>query len=148
VGETAGEGVLRTAELVVRGSVGITGAALARAGIADEVTLMQWRVMLAASSAEPVRIGEIARRVRVSPTAATRLVHRLERRGIVSSETDPDDRRAANVSLTPRGRRLAATIETARRELLQMALADCVPRWSSSEERALEDVANALAEFR
>ena len=50
-----------------------------------------------------LRLGELARRSRLSKQTMTELIRRLERDGLVEREPDPADRRASRVSLTPRG---------------------------------------------
>ncbi len=59
---------------------------------------------LAAGS--PVRPSEVAERLGVTASAATQLVDRLERRGLLRRTRDPEDRRAVVLVLTPSGRRL------------------------------------------
>ncbi|GAB3921137.1 MarR family transcriptional regulator [Microlunatus endophyticus] len=54
-------------------------------------------------SDEPLRIGEIARRMEVAGPHVTRLVHELERRELARRIADPDDKRARRVELTPAG---------------------------------------------
>ncbi|SDS11702.1 MarR family winged helix-turn-helix transcriptional regulator [Microlunatus soli] len=52
---------------------------------------------------EPLRIGEIARRMQVAGPHVTRLLHDLERRGLARRVSDPADARARLVELTPEG---------------------------------------------
>ena len=52
---------------------------------------------------EPLRIGEIAERMRVAGPHVTRQVHLLERRGLVHRLADELDRRARRIALTPAG---------------------------------------------
>jgi DNA-binding MarR family transcriptional regulator len=51
-----------------------------------------------------LRMGELARRARLSKQAMTELVRRLERDGLVERRTDPSDGRASLVFLTARSR--------------------------------------------
>ena len=51
-----------------------------------------------------LRLGELARRSRLSKQTMTELIRRLERDGLVERATDPSDRRAFRVTLTPRAR--------------------------------------------
>jgi len=60
-----------------------------------------------------LRIGELADRMAVDETTATRLVDRLEAMGAATRERAEEDRRATVVVLTAEGERLAA--EAARR---------------------------------
>lgn len=54
-----------------------------------------------ASARRPLTAGQLAAALELSSGATTRLVDRLERRGHLTRETDPDDRRRRLVSLTP-----------------------------------------------
>lgn len=51
-----------------------------------------------------LRMGELARRARLSKQAMTELVRRLEREGLVERRPDPSDGRASVVFLTERSR--------------------------------------------
>jgi DNA-binding MarR family transcriptional regulator len=63
-----------------------------------------------------LRIGELADRVGLDETTATRLVDRLEAVGLAERLSDVGDRRATVVSLTPAGHELVANVN-ARRQL-------------------------------
>ena len=47
--------------------------------------------------------GALAERLNLSSSAMTNRLDRLEERGLVARERDPDDRRSVLVSITPRG---------------------------------------------
>jgi DNA-binding MarR family transcriptional regulator len=51
-----------------------------------------------------LRMGELARRARLSKQTMTELVRRLEGEGLVERRTDPDDGRASLIFLTHRSR--------------------------------------------
>lgn len=51
--------------------------------------------------------GELAEGLRISHAAATKLVDRLEARGLVRRGADPGDRRVLSLELTPQGKRIA-----------------------------------------
>ena len=51
-----------------------------------------------------LRMGELARRARLSKQTMTELVRRLEGEGLVERRTDPDDGRASLIFLTDRSR--------------------------------------------
>ncbi len=57
-----------------------------------------------AKGGEPLRIGELRRHVLLSQPALSRLVDRLVRRGLISRQGDPADRRGVRLSLTDAGR--------------------------------------------
>lgn len=65
----------------------------------------------------PVRGGELADSIGVTPAGVTDLVDRLEKRGLLRRTRDRADRRAVHVVLTEAGRRYHATM---RREVLEV----------------------------
>lgn len=56
-----------------------------------------------------LRMGELARRARLSKQTMTTMARALERDGLVERRPDPDDGRASRIYLTARSRRFAAT---------------------------------------
>ena len=81
----------------------------------------------------PVRVSEIADRLSVDLSVASRQIAALERAGYVVREADPDDRRAQRISITDRG--VPVLRESHRRmvEAFEQALGD----WSEDELTAL-----------
>jgi DNA-binding MarR family transcriptional regulator len=60
-----------------------------------------------------MRVGDLARALRLTVGGTSKLVDRIERAGLITREPDPDDRRASRVALTTAGRRkLTAAITT------------------------------------
>jgi len=57
-----------------------------------------------------MRLGTLGRRLGISPSTLSRNLRRLQARGLLDRLPDPDDTRAALVSLTEEGRRAAARI--------------------------------------
>ena len=57
--------------------------------------------------------GELARLWRVTPAVITGVVDRLEARGLVRREPDPEDRRRLRLVLTESGRRASEEVEAA-----------------------------------
>ncbi len=58
-----------------------------------------------AAHEEGCSIKEIASRLNITSSAATQLVQTLLRRGMLRKTTDPHDRRAVSISMTPAGKR-------------------------------------------
>ncbi|MGD8375612.1 MAG: MarR family transcriptional regulator [Acidobacteriota bacterium] len=58
---------------------------------------------------EPVTVGKLAEQVNLSQPTVTGILSRLERRGLLSRERSRFDRRQVLVSVTDKGRRVAAT---------------------------------------
>jgi len=60
-----------------------------------------------------MRVGDLARALRITVGGTSKLVDRIERAGLIAREPDPDDRRASRVALTTAGkRRLTAALKT------------------------------------
>ena len=95
--------LVETLERLVVGAVGITTVALAECAPAADLTLPQWRALLVVARGNGVRIGEIGSRVGMGLPSASRVVRRLERRGLVTTARDESDRRGTLVHPTPAG---------------------------------------------
>jgi DNA-binding MarR family transcriptional regulator len=52
-----------------------------------------------------MRVGDLARALRITVGGTSKLVDRIERAGFIAREPDPDDRRASRVALTTAGKR-------------------------------------------
>jgi len=88
-----------------------------------------------------LRIGDLARALRVTVGGTSKLVDRIERAGLIRREPDPDDRRASRIVLTRSGRRsLAAAVTTYETELSRVL--DAV--LSKTEQAAMHDLVTRL----
>jgi DNA-binding MarR family transcriptional regulator len=70
-----------------------------------------------------LRVGELADRVGVDDTTATRLVDRLEQLGLAERHSEESDRRAILVGLTAEGRELVAGVSAQRQQFFADVLA-------------------------
>ena len=82
----------------------------AGAGFAD-VKASYGSVLIPLFEEDALRIGEIARRARLSKQTMTTMVRLCERDGLVQRRPDPDDRRASRVHLTEKARRFQPSAE-------------------------------------
>ena len=82
-----------------------------------------------------LRMGELARRARLSKQTMTTLVRLAERDGLVTRSRDPDDARAFRVRLTPRARDFEPVAERVLAEL-DALVAGRLPDPRSDELRA------------
>ena len=57
-----------------------------------------------------LRLGDLGRRLGIAPSTLSRNLDRLEERGLVARDPDPNDRRALRAELTDDGRRAAAAV--------------------------------------
>ena len=77
--------------------VAVTNAAILDVG-AGELSFVQWRTLMVLGNADgPLRVHEIADRVSASMPSASRLVRRMERKGLVSISRDPSDGRGLSL---------------------------------------------------
>jgi MarR family transcriptional regulator, organic hydroperoxide resistance regulator len=87
-------------------------------------------------------VGEIASDTATKPTTLTSVLDRLERRGYLTRDLDPADRRSFLVSLTADGRSAAGAARAAAADLERAALAGV----SDADLAGFRAVARALTE--
>lgn len=117
-------------------------AARTLAQLDDEVTLAQFRTLVVLVSHGPRRIVDLAQELEVTSSTATRMCNRLVRKGLVAREERPEDRRAAWIVLTQRGRDLAGAAMEQRRD----AIAELIGQLSLTRPLAFASTLNALVE--
>jgi DNA-binding MarR family transcriptional regulator len=88
----------------------------------------------------PQRLGALASAFGLDPSTITRQVQALEEVGMASRTTDPTDRRASILDLTPLGLETLEKTRAHRRTRLQAAISD----WPAQD---LDDFARLLATF-
>jgi DNA-binding MarR family transcriptional regulator len=107
-------------ERIAVGAVDLTTRALTHAAAGFDLTFPQWRALLVLGEEQDgARIGAVAARVGVTLPATSRLLRRLERRGLTTLAIDEQDRRATRARLTDRGREVRAAILAHRRAAMQ-----------------------------
>src|SRR5215212_8454155 len=72
-------------------------------------------------------MGELAAQEKVQPPSMTRIVNGLEERGLVTRQSDPQDRRSARVSLTESGRQILLANRRRRDQWLAVRIAELEP---------------------
>jgi DNA-binding MarR family transcriptional regulator len=97
-------------------------------------------VLLPLFERDELRMGEIARRARLSKQTMTTLVRLCERDGLVQRERDDSDGRAFRICLTDRGRELEPVADAVLRELDDRVLASLGRTQRNALARALEGV--------
>jgi DNA-binding MarR family transcriptional regulator len=83
----------------------------------DDVRPSYGSVLLPLYEEDGLRIGELARRSRLSKQTMTDLIRRLERDGLIERRPDPADARASLIFLTARSRRFEPVAAATLREL-------------------------------
>lgn len=99
-------------------------AARTLASLDDDVTLPQFRTLVVLVAHGPQRVVDLAQELAVTSSTATRMCNRLVRKGLVAREERPEDRRAAWVILTARGRDLVGEVMLRRRETIATLVGD------------------------
>ncbi len=89
-------------------------ARLTRIAADHELSLIQLRLLGILRDREPGML-ELARHLGLEKSSLSGLVDRAEARELLERVPSPDDRRSSTIRLTPRGRKLARTIEDAAR---------------------------------
>lgn len=75
------------------------------------VTVAQAATLEALYREGGLRLGDLGRRLGITPSTLTRNLTRLEEKDLVTKVPDPDDRRASQVVLTASGAKAARTVE-------------------------------------
>ena len=88
-----------------------------------------------------LRVGDLARALRITVGATSKLVDRIEAAGLIRRELDADDRRASRVALTDAGKRkLADASKTYEAEMATVLDATL----STDEQQHLHDLVTRL----
>lgn len=109
-------------------------------GLAEDLTLAQYRTLVVLASRGPQKLAGLAGLLAVTPPTAGRMCDRLARRDLVTRHREEADRRVVRISLTPAGRRLLDEATRQRRVYIEQILA----RLSAGQRR---EVAGALRTF-
>ncbi len=108
-------------------------ASVNRAAGENRLSLRQLSALTMIES-EKTTLGDVARRLMVTPAVVTGLIDRLERRGYVRRINSTDDRRRVLLALTDEGRAAAERVSN----LLQEEMAAALRGFSASELEQLD----------
>ena len=89
-------------------------------------------------------VTDLARAADLNPGAMTRLLDKLEARGLLARSADPNDRRALNIQLTEAGQAIWRDIDQCGRRVRERALRDMDDATRSQLTRLLEQVRDNL----
>jgi MarR family transcriptional regulator for hemolysin len=87
------------------------------------ITRAQWVVLARLDRFEGLKQSELADMLDLQPITVTRLLDRLCEAGLIERRSDPDDRRAKRLFLTPAARPLLEQLNDLGEELMGTALA-------------------------
>jgi len=113
------------------------------------ITRAQWAVMARLEHHEGLKQSELAEMLDLQPITLTRLVDRLCANGMVERRSDPNDRRAKRLHLTPLARPLMDRLAELGQDLMGTVLegfdAADVERMIGELSRTKENLKNAIA---
>jgi len=96
--------LLRTTDMLSRGLVGILKA--------EDLSATQYNVLrILRGAAKGLSCGEVASRMITRDPDVTRLLDRLEKRGLISRCRDAQDRRTVTVRIAPEGLKVLARLD-------------------------------------
>jgi DNA-binding MarR family transcriptional regulator len=96
--------LLRTTDMLVRGAIGVLKE--------ENLSHTQYNVLrILRGAPQGLACGEIARRMITRDPDVTRLLDRMEKRGLISRARESRDRRMVLARLTPEGRKLADRLD-------------------------------------
>ena len=121
-------------------AVGAMEARLARQETMGDLTASQFGVLESLYHLGPMRQGQISAKLLKSGGNITLVVDNLLKRGLVTRERDPEDRRKVIVTLTEAGRELVARLLPGH----VAAIVDELSVLSAQEQRALGDLCRRL----
>jgi DNA-binding MarR family transcriptional regulator len=98
-----------------------------------DLTHAQWQPLFKLRQAKTMAVAEMARELQMDAGATTRLLDRLEKKGLCKRVRSTEDRRVVNVELTPDGEAAAALVPGVLTEVLNAHLAG----FSKTEWQAL-----------
>jgi DNA-binding MarR family transcriptional regulator len=135
------DGVVDSLHAIVFGGIAMTASALPRATGGQELTFTQWRAILfVGETAQGSRVSAVADRLMGTLSATSRLLRRLEDRGLLTLDRDEVDRRATRARLTEDGRRLREAVLDWRRQQIADITRDVIV--APEVERALVALAD------
>jgi DNA-binding MarR family transcriptional regulator len=84
----------------------------------------------------PIAVTEVARRLEIDQSNASRQIRALEEQELVGRAVDPDDRRVARVAITDAGRKVLAQVRAVALNDYAVALED----WSARDRAQLAEL--------
>jgi len=148
------QGSLDAGEELVDAVLGASRALVAVAArslenVDEEVTLVQYRVLVELAARGPQNVADLATVLGVGPSTATRMCDRLVRKGLIARRRTSTDRRIVRVTLASPGRDIVTEVTRRRRMELATILArlPLVDRHTVlTALRAFADAAGAVQE--
>lgn len=119
----------------------LLSAAFRRAGYGD-VRPAHGSILVPLFEEDGLRMGELAKRSRLSKQTMTALIRVMKQRGLILRRRDPIDARASRIYLSPRTRRFKAVVERILREMDERVEARLASRRKAQVTAALQTLMN------
>ncbi|RDH76377.1 MarR family transcriptional regulator [Mycolicibacterium moriokaense] len=121
-------------------------AAASIAGVADVVTVPQFRVLVMVYTRGPLNLAAVADDLNVNPSNASRTCDKLIRAGLLDRGVSPHDRRHIVLTLTLAGRRLVEKVTARRRSAIENVLQAMSPDQRDALAKSMSEFAAAAGE--
>jgi DNA-binding MarR family transcriptional regulator len=138
--DDAVDGVLRASRVLV------SVAARSIAGVADKVTLPQYRALVVLGGRGPQNARALAELLGVHSSTLTRLCDRLVAKDLITRGESPTNRREVILGLTARGRRLVRSVTMRRRAEIAKIVTRVPKVQRDAMVRALQTFGDAAGE--
>jgi DNA-binding MarR family transcriptional regulator len=122
-------------------------AAASIAGVAEDLTLPQYRTLVVLQSRGPQMLQELASELQVAPSTATRMCDRLVRKGLIDRDVAAGSRREVRLSVTPAGRSIVTSVSRRRRARIRRIVDRMAPEQRDVLVSALAGFAEAAGEI-
>lgn len=142
--DPASDPTITAAILASRSLLGFVVRSLAP--VLEELTLVQFRVLVVLEGSRPARMADLAERMGVHPSTLSRTVDRLSAGGWVSRVPVEGNRREVHVEPTAKARDLVADVTRRRRSEIAAALAQLPADDREAVRRGMELFAAAAGE--
>jgi DNA-binding MarR family transcriptional regulator len=116
-------------------------------GLAEDITIAQYRTIVVLASRGPQKLADLAEQLGVTPPTAGRMSDRLVRRGLVTRHRGEDDRRVVRIAITPAGRDVVDEATRHRRAIIAEILSGMPADRRREIAVALRDFAAAAGEI-
>lgn len=127
-----------------RALVGIAASSIA--GVAEVVTVPQFRVLVMVYTRGPLNLAAVAADLDVNPSNASRTCDKLIKAELLDRAVSAHDRRHITLTLTTAGRRLVEKVIARRRSAIEKVLRAMSPSQRDALAGSLSDFAEAAGE--
>ena len=104
------------------------------------IDVAEWRVLATLSDADAMTVGDLADIVLFQQPTVTKIIDRMEDRGLIARRREAGDRRKVHLSVTPIGRKIVRGVLADARD----HEAEVLSAYSERESAALKDVLRTL----